>query len=44
MQELIEQITKALVDNPDEVSVSPIEESRTPFWNYGLRRATSKRS
>ena len=25
MQELIEQIAKALVDNPDEVSVRPIE-------------------
>ena len=25
MKELIEQIAKALVDNPDEVSVNPIE-------------------
>ncbi len=29
MKELIEQIAKALVDNPDQVSVRPIEGEQT---------------
>ena len=29
MKELIEQIAKALVDNPDQVSVNPIEGEQT---------------
>ena len=40
MKELIEDIAKALVDEPEEVAVREARANRSPFWSCGLRRAT----
>ena len=39
MKELIEQIAKALVDNPDEVSVHPIEGEQTTIFELHVAQS-----
>jgi hypothetical protein len=41
MKELIEQIAKALVDNPEQVSVRLFEGEQTTVFENELLRATS---
>jgi len=40
MKQLIEDIAKALVDLPDQVSVHEVVVSRSRCWSYELRLAT----
>jgi len=43
MKELIEQIAKALVDHPEQVSIRPIEGEQMTVFDYELLRAISAR-